>query len=295
MKKILITALFLLTIFALSGCGDGNRTPGVQTHQVKEDLIKAGEYLNNSSAMITSAADSIESDAISIKRQSQDARLISQDPKVDPMLETIEEKSNSIIEKTDELRRAKSELILAESKIKVAENKVEEINDNSIQLKKERDLATKERDKLKEDISSHLSSLLRLIIGGSIIGIGVCGALAAFGNVKSGLLGASGCGITLVMAIVVGEHIALIGWIGLGVFLFCIGLLAFHIWNERKSIGEVVASTEKVKENLDVPLKEKIFGKKGEDGQIGRLQSLRTSNIVKKQKAKLKKKNGDSD
>ena len=290
MKKIFLGLLLFLIILLTPGCGvfdSWKAKPSVTiNYHIQEDLTKSGESIQKSSELLDTASNTIEESAVEIKRESQDIMLMIEDETVDPMLENIKDKSNVILNSVDDLRKAKNELAIAYDKVKIAEEKSDEISDNSKQLKKERDEAVKEKEKLEDDIKSNITKMLKLIIGGSIIGIGVCGALAAFGSFKGGITGASGCAITLVLAIVVGQHIALIAWVGVIVLFFCIGLIIYHIYIDRKAIKEVVTSTEKIKEEIPNDLKDKLFGTKGE---IRPLQSPSTEIIVKEEKNKLKK------
>jgi len=289
MKTLILS--FLIVCFSLFflGC-DGNTSHITSTFEVKKDIkdsrIKLEENVDN----VNKYTDSISKESIAIKSKSQEGLSIS-DPETDihNLFDEIRASAVIIAKEADNLQNVKNNLSLVQSKLLIVESKVDEMTDNSKILKKERDKYMKERDKLQEDLKSGMAKLLRFIIGGCIIGIGIFGALAAFGNIKGGIFGAAGCGITLVLAIVVGQHVVLIGWIGLAIVLFGIGLAAYHIYTQKRALHEVILTTEEVKKDLPLETKNKIFGINPDLGIAGRLQSSITKTIVQKEREKINK------
>ena len=289
MKTLILSILILCSSLLILGCSP-ETSHITNTFEVKKDIEGSRIKIEESTVDLIKHTDSISKEAISIKSKSQEGLLASA-PETDiyQLFDEIKASSAIILSETDSLQNVKNNLSLVQSKLQIVESKVDEMTDNSKILKKERDEAIKERDKLQEDLKSGMAKLLRFIIGGCIIGIGIFGALAAFGNIKGGMFGAAGCGITLVLAIVVGQHVVLIGWIGLAIVLFGIGLGAYHIYNERKALKEVILTTEEVKKELPQASKDKIFGIDPDLGIAGRLQSATTKTIVQKERAKINK------
>ena len=285
-KKII---LLLISLLFLSGCFNifkEERSPLItQDYHIKEDINNASNNLSNSIEKLDTTTNNIETEANNIKNKSREALLTNP---TNPLLTNIEQSSIIIIEETEELRLIRNKLSLTKSKLEIIESKIEEINDNSKRLLEEKNKAIREKNKLKEDIKSGLNKLLKVVIVGSIIGIGVFVGLAAFGNIKGGLFGGTACIITLVLAIAVGKYIALIALIGCGVIIFALGLIGFHIYNERKTIKEIVETTEKVKEEITPEEKVKLFGVNKVDGVVKGIQNKNTEKIVKKYRKKLK-------
>ncbi|KKM71638.1 hypothetical protein LCGC14_1428580 [marine sediment metagenome] len=289
MKTLILSFLIISLSLFILGCGE-ETSHVINTFEVKKDIEDSRIKLEENMGDMGKNTNSISKEAITIKNKSQEGLLVSA-PETDiyQLFDEIKTSSALILMETDSLQNVKNNLSLVQSNLQIVESKVDEMTDNSKILKKERDEAIKERDKLQDDLKSGMAKLLRFIIGGCIIGIGIFGALAAFGNIKGGIFGAAGCGITLVLAIVVGQHVVLIGWIGLAIVLFGIGLAAYHIYTQRRALHEVILTTEEVKKDLPVETKNKIFGINPDLGIAGRLQSALTKTIVQKEREKINK------
>jgi hypothetical protein len=290
MHKTLLTISLFLILFTL-GCNGENKKPIItQDFNVKKDIKESSKRLKDSTKKIEDEAAIISDKTVEIKTKSKEGMLA--DPNKVPinLFSDINKSSNSILEHTDLIRTEVGFLSNIYSEYLMIGNKVGEISDNSKILIKERNTAVEENVKLKQELKSHLTKLIRLIIGGCIVGIGIFGALAVFGNPKGGVFGALSCGITLVLAIAVGQNLAIIAWAGTGILIFGILLVIFSVYSKRKALTEIILTTEEIKKDMDETTKEKIFGKNEKVGLASKIQSKLTQTLVNKERKKIKPK-----
>lgn len=127
------------------------------------------------------------------------------------------------------------------------------------------------------------------LILGCVVGIGASVALLAQGN-KLGLASAAACAVTLALAITLSQHFTLIAWIGLGIILAVVGLVAWQAWQQRRAIKELVLTAEATKPALSQAEKERIFGTGDGRGLAGQLQHPATEKLVADERAKARTK-----
>jgi energy-coupling factor transporter transmembrane protein EcfT len=115
-------------------------------------------------------------------------------------------------------------------------------------------------------------------------------------NPKIGMAGFAACAGTLIFATTFIEHIILVSWIGLGIFLLIIGFILWKTYSQQKSMGkkdkaieETVATTELAKTMLSKENRDNLFGKDGERGLAGRIQNEDTVSIVSENRKKISK------
>ena len=282
MKKVILLLIFLL--FIIGGCNSGNKKPFIgQNFQVKEDLQKTSDSIDLE-------IKRLEDMSVDIFQQTT---LITQEinqVESSPILKKIKNYIDVIIEKTKQILIVKNNLAKSSTNLKIAKEKIIQIDKNMELLIKERNEAVKENNELKEDIKSRITSSLKKIVIGSIVGFGVFIGIGVFVNLKGGLIGAVSCLSTMVLALAVGQHIDIIAWVGLAVIIISVLIIGFLIYIQRKAIIECVETTEKTKEKLPEEAKNEIFGNGEDDGIAGILQSKSTKEIVKKEREKIKSK-----
>ena len=269
-KKISLILIFIWILF-ICGCNSSNKIT-VRHYEVQKDIQDSSKIIQKNIKQIDLSTAIIDKEAIKINNITNN--------------NDVKNSSNLILDENKELRGVKNDLSEVVGKLKIAETKALQINIDSKILIKERNEAIEERDKLKADIQSRITVMLKWIIGASIVGIGVFGALIVFGNIKGGIFGAVSCVITMILAITIGEHFALIAWIGLGILIFGIGIFLYYIYTERKAIKEIITTTEETKKFINDKDRNKIFG---DNGFANLTHSKNTINLVKKERNKIAK------
>jgi hypothetical protein len=160
------------------------------------------------------------------------------------------------------------------------------------QLKKDKENAIKDKE-FAED-KSDTKKMLNKIIFSCTIALGFFVVIAIFGSPKMGIAGFIGTIVTLTFAITMSQHLLLIAWVGLGIFivmiLLIVGAIILKYYNYKIALKQTVETVEVVKAKIPKELKEEIFGQKSKKGIIGeKIQSKSTQKLIKQEKIKIGK------
>lgn len=113
-----------------------------------------------------------------------------------------------------------------------------------------------------------------------LAGIGLSVFLLMQGN-KLGMAFGVAFVATMVLAIAISKHLALIAWIGTGSLVALAGFFGWRVWINRRAITELVDTAECAKDELNPDSRAVVFGKGDTHGVAGRIQSRATEKIVK--------------
>ena len=272
MNKILLTTILsVLLLTSVCGCSKEQQySPEYIDFQIKEDVNRS--------------IDIIEKSTIKIEEKSNNILEVINSIPMIPI--EIKEDINSVIKDAQLIRDENTKIKSTIVSLKKVVEKIEKIEDISKQIEKDRNELKEKLRIAEESAEAENRKMLQRIIFLSILGFGGSVALMLLGNAKIGTVGI-GCSLsTLVLSIVINQHIILISWIGMGLILLIGIYLIYQAFIQGKIKKELIQTTELVKDNLTEEKKEEIFGKKSE---VKRVQSLNTENEVKRIKSKIKK------
>ena len=282
-KKNLLLITIVILLFFTSGCDLFQKNKEhllIPDFKIKEDGNRAKNIIRDSTKIIEKKSDNISTVAVEIQSKiseknniefylddiKKDIKIIINDVKIineeNIKIKTTIPLLNNIIEKTETIEKLSKE-------IEIEKNKLEE------------------RLKLAEESAkAETRKLLQRIIFISILGFGGSVALMLLGNAKLGIVGIGGSLSTLILSIVINQHIVLISWVGMGIIVILLLYLIYESFIQGKIKRELIETTELVKENLLDEKREELFGKKSD---VKRIQSLETENEVRRIKNKIKK------
>ena len=293
MNKIIAV---VICFFLLNGCDMFKKKPfdlsGVPSgEQIYKEIGENKKAIDKNADEVGNSAKTIKKEAVGIKDDTETAKgKLSEEskPKVEPILKKIDTHADKIIDESDKLKFTQGQLAMAVERLDKTQSMMREHSKAMTKLEKEYEKILKERDSLKEAESKKTAAIMRWLVLFSVVGIGISGALLLYGN-KLGIAGAAACGITLVVAITIGQHIVLISWIGIGVVAVISVILIREVWLHRKAITEIVKTAELTKVELSDASNKIVFGTgDGEDhGLAGEIQSSSTEKIVSKEREKL--------
>jgi len=272
MNKILLTTILsVLLLTSVCGCSKEQQySPEYIDFQIKEDVNRS--------------IDIIEKSTIKIEEKSNNILEVINSIPMIPI--EIKEDIKFIINNARIIKEENTKIKSTIVSLKKVVEKIEKIEDISKQIEKDRNELKEKLRIAEESAEAENRKMLQRIIFLSILGFGGSVALMLLGNAKIGTVGI-GCSLsTLVLSIVINQHIILISWIGMGLILLIGIYLIYQAFIQGKIKKELIQTTELVKDNLTEEKKEEIFGKKSE---VKRVQSLNTENEVKRIKSKIKK------
>jgi len=285
MRNKIKIALVVSLIF-LAGCQDFLKSK--PTKQLEKDMTSVTKVLNKSADSINNSTKTIDDNVIIVKQHTKD--VLAQAPGTVELVAGIEKSADSIALESQKLKDVSLDLSKAGVKLEISGRAIETIVDRAEEAEKSNEKLIEENAKLNENIKSGLNRMLKWIVGGCLIGAGVCAAMALFfGNVKGGLFGAATCIIIMTLAIAVGQYMMYIAIAGILAIIGTLGVLGYQLLVQRRAISDNIWTQEIVKKNLPLDLKEKIYGKGDGKGQAGKIQSKTTQKIVKQIKNKLPK------
>ena len=264
----------IICIMFLSGCNlfkkiiHPNNSIVDKLNYTSEKIEKISSDIKESNKEIDNKANNIKREAIKIENEI--------------VKDKITDNSNKIISESGKISNYNEDLIDTQKDVKKAGEDVNKINKDLIILKEE-------RNKALEDAKSQTKRTFQYMIMLCVVAFGAAIALIIMGNVKFGIPAAIASVVTLLLLIVISQHLVLIGWIGMGI-IGLIGLvLIYETFIQKKVQKELVESTEIAKVNMSDEERKKVFGEGKEKGLLGKFQSENTSKMVKKQKDKIGK------
>ncbi len=152
-----------------------------------------------------------------------------------------------------------------------------------------------------DDSLSVVASSMPWVVLVCLAGIGLSVFLLMQGN-KLGVASGVAFVATMVLAIAISKHLALIAWIGTGALVALATFFGWRVWVNRSKLTvkteelkvehtalvEAVATTECAKDELDIDSRNIVFGKPDIDdhGAAGRIQSPATEKIIAKIRGK---------
>ena len=273
MKKNLLLITIIILLFSSSGCNlfqKKNKSP------IQFIDFKIKQNVNSSIDIIKNSTKEIEESANTILKIAQEIQIS----------EEIQENIKSIIDNAMIIKEENINIKSTISSLKIVVDKIDEIEKISKEIENERNILSKKLEEAELSAKAETRKLLQRIIFLSIAGFGISVALLFLGSTKMGLVGISGSLATLILSIVVNQHIVIISYIGLIAIVLIILYLIYEGYLQKKIKRQLVETTELVKSNLSVEKKKEIFGEKS---KIKRIQDITTINEVRKIKSKLKK------
>jgi len=262
----------LLMLLAVAGCdkvmqitSDPEFNTAKDTKQVVKEIGDIQETIEGSSEVIREKATAIE-----LKDKNE-----------------IKKRSETIIGETTKIDIAAGELSEARTKLNQVEEETKILDDTLKKTIKERDRALKEKSEAIDAKNEKLHNLIRYLIVGCIIGVGVFAVLFFMYGSRFGIVGASACALILTISIFVEAYFAYLALIG-GIIL--VGLVGVLIWNvivQKRAFREVVDTVEITQDNLPEERRLKLFGGQGETGIMDGIQSKNTMYLVQKEKKKM--------
>ena len=272
-KKNLLLITIVILLFFTSGCDlfqKKDKSP-IQfiDFKIKRDISSSIDVIDNSTKEIEKSANNI--------------LKISQEIKIS---EEIQSDIKLIINNVNIIKEENIKIKNTISSLKIVVDKIDEIEKISKELENERNILAEKLRITEESAKAETRKLLQRIIFFSVLGFGGSVTLILLGNAKLGIVGIGGSLSTLLLAIVINQHIVLISWVGMGIIVLILLYLIYQSFIQGKIKRELIETTELVKENLLDEKREKLFGKKSD---VKRIQSPETENEVKRIKRKIKK------
>ena len=271
-SKLFIFLLLMLLLFVLAGCekifrvtNDPEFNTAKDTKEVVKDIKDIQETIEDSSEVIREKATKIE-----LKDKNE-----------------IKKRSETIIGETAKIDVAAGELTEARTKLTQVEKEAKILDDTLKKAIKERDKALKDKGEAIDAKNEKLHSLIRYLIVGCIVGVGIFAVLFFMYGSRFGIVGASACALILTISIFVEAYFAYLALIG-GIIL--VGLIGVLIWNvivQKRAFREVVDTVEIAQDNLPEERRLKLFGGQGETGIMDGIQSKNTMYLVQKEKKKM--------
>jgi membrane-bound ClpP family serine protease len=185
----------------------------------------------------------------------------------------IQPELTGITDNTSALRVLKGKLDTVQSDLDVAKK-------NNADLEKRAANLEQDNAKLKREKDDALHRLFMWLTVGSVVGLGVCGALFFTGN-KWGITGGIACLITLGVSVFVAQYTAWfavgVGVVGIGV----VGLIIYELWKRHHVAQQLVQTVEASKMAMREPARRFLFGNGPVSGKVDHDQSPTTKKFVK--------------
>ncbi len=121
-----------------------------------------------------------------------------------------------------------------------------------------------------------------------ILGSGGAIVLIFLKQIKLGIALGAGCVVSLILALTVFKHLAIVTWGAVAVGALVAGYGLYRVWINRRAISELVMTAELAKEDMTEDAQTRVFGDEG-SGEAGEIQSKATEKLV----AVERKRNGD--
>lgn len=284
MKTNFKLILFISILFIL-GCNPNAIEE--KTIDLNNELNKVSDSITESNSNLDESTKKISEKAVSINQTTTVVKTkIPIEHEAQPLLDGIESDANDIIVEVGNLSNISNEIKKASSNLSKTKADAKEITSYINNLESNVDTLSKENEKLIADKRSQREKMLNWIIVASIVGAGVFGALILFGNVWA-ISGVAACALTMTLAITVTEYLQWIAMGGLAVIFLAVAMVLYQIFKQRKAISEMVKTVELTKVELPKDSKDRIFGRKNEEGLVHSVQSKSTSRMVSQQKKKF--------
>ncbi len=295
-KKNLLLIIVVMLLLFTSGCDLFKQNKEhllIPDFKIKEDIDKSLLVIKENTVIIEEKSDNISITAQEVydKAVGIQSKITDENKeKINPDLETIKENSKIIIKDSQEILKANMSIKEIKSILISVKNKTKTTNEILEKLVKERDDLSEKLRLAEESAKLQTQKTLQRIIFISIAGFGISVALIFLGSTKIGICGILGSLATLVLSIVVNQHIVLISYIGLIAIILIVLYLIYEGYIQKKIKRQLVETTELAKSGLSVEKKKEIFGEKSE---VKRIQdksyaSKRVKEELKKLKEELK-------
>lgn len=228
-----------------------------------------------------------------IKEKSEQIQILAEESLVETdIIEKVIEEINK--NSSLQIKTITEDIVPIQSSLSEVPVKMEEIGESTIKyeetmkgLEKDRDKAFEEKEKAIREKNEKMHKVLRWVVVGCIVGIGVFGVLAVMYGSRLGLTLAAMCIATMSIAIFVETYFTYVV-IGGGILaLGLVGLLVYNVILQKKAFSEVVNTVEIAQDNMEEDTRNKLFGGDGETGIMDTIQHPSTMDLVKKEKQKM--------
>jgi len=298
-KKIITAVVVLFSLIGMGGCqwfmglfeGDDKSVKIPPVERITKEISESEKIVDKAESQVGKSAKKIKEEAVEIKEKTETVKeelSVESKPKVEPLLEKIDDNADNIIDEADKLKFTQGKLALAIERLDNAQKLIKERSKALGKLEKDYEKVLAENVKLKDAESKKTAAMMRWLILFSIVGMGGSAVLLFYGN-KIGIATGIACGVTLVLAITISQHVVLISWIGIGVVVIIAAILIREVWKHKKAITEIVKTAEVTKVELSKESSNRVFGGGKEKGVAGEIQSKSTEQVVAKEREKLDK------
>ena len=298
MKIKLFICTVIIALFLNSGCDmcetfgwfcDDNITENPELKTV-EDINNAQKIITTSSKTIKETSDNIAKETGKIDKETTEVeKKIPEEikPGINPHLSSIKESSDTIKKDTEEINKATKDLDSANILLKTAEQKTKTTESALDKVIKERDKALIEKEEAINAKNEGLHKMLRWLIVGCIIGVGVFGVLFLMYGSRFGIVGAAACALILSVSIFVEVYAIYLAICGGCLFFGLVGVLIWNVIVQKRAFRETVETVEIAQDSLTDEARKKIFGGVGETGIMDGIQNKNTMLKVQKEKRKM--------
>ena len=262
----------LLMLMAVIGCEKVMQITNDPEFNTAKDTKQAVKKIEDIQEKVTDSSKTIRKEATDIELEDK---------------EEIKKKSETIIKETVKIDTATEELTTVRANLDKVKKEAEILDDSLKNVIKERDKALKDKNEAIDKKNEKLHSLIRYLIVGCIVGVGIFAVVFFMYGSRFGIVGAAACALILTISIFVEAYFAYLALIG-GVIL--VGLVGVLIWNvvvQKRAFKEVVNTVEITQDNLPEERRIKLFGGQGETGIMDGIQSRNTMYLVQKEKKKM--------
>ena len=262
----------LLILMAVIGCEKVMQITNDPEFNTAKDTKQAVKKIEDIQEKVTDSSKTIRKEATDIELEDK---------------EEIKKKSETIIKETVKIDTATEELTTVRANLDKVKKEAEILDDSLKNVIKERDKALKDKNEAIDKKNEKLHSLIRYLIVGCIVGVGIFAVVFFMYGSRFGIVGAAACALILTISIFVEAYFAYLALIG-GVIL--VGLVGVLIWNvvvQKRAFKEVVNTVEITQDNLPEERRIKLFGGQGETGIMDGIQSRNTMYLVQKEKKKM--------
>jgi hypothetical protein len=272
------------------------------------EIISASQEVQQEAQDIGVSANKVDENADQIKKKTGDT--VSQEvTTIKEESESIADSSEKITERTLEIIELSGKIILtSEEQKEMIAQEIKPLNEKLIETSKElsaagatikdyeevmsdliseRDKAIVDAEEALDEKNKDIHNLLKWLIVGCIVGVGIFGVVFLMYGSRFGIVGAAGCALILAISIFVEAYFAYLALIGGVILLGLIGVLIWNVIVQKRAFKEVVDTVEITQDSLSDDAKLKLFGGQGQTGIMDGVQSRETMNMVQKQKNKM--------
>jgi len=270
-KYLLKLFLYCFILSILIGCNGID----IETSSITRDLEESSEKLETGLSEIRQSSDTI-------KDKTNIIYDLAESPFTEGESLKIKQEASSILSELDNIYINLDNIDVVNESLHNIIIDVKDIDKQVARLERERDEALKQA-------SSTMQKILQSFVVVCVIGFGISIAIFFLFSPQIGLGGAIGTIAAMSLALTVSEYLLEIALVGFVLFIAGTVYFVYQMIKQRKTIKELIFTTELSKIHMPKKEKDKMFGTKNHKGEVDLIQSKGTNKIVQNEKKNLPK------